>query len=311
MTGLSLNVGEKRVADVSLELQSPDQTVVVIDDTGLAHSDVNSAVDDFIDSPRIEQLPLNGRNFLELALLVPGNSPAPNFDPTKTNTVLISSAGQLGRGGNIKSTAPTTTTMWSAGPLQNITQEAVQEFQIATSRFTAESGRSATSVINVVTKSGTEQFHGSFRSSGATAAGSHCPPPSPRPSRDLPSTASSTPLAAGGPLDAQKRVLVRRAGVSQPGRRRPGGGARHGDADHQVGLFAAAPLDDLLGTFAGHRPDSTDMVMVRYAGERVDDTGASTLDRAIGSARSGRTAATATSPWPARGRASCRPRWST
>ena len=244
-------------------------------------------VDAVIPSSLIDALPLNGRNFLELALLVPGNTPAPNFDPTKTNSVTISSAGQLGRGGNITIDGADNNDDVVGGPLQNVTQEAVQEFQIATNRFSAESGRSAVVSNQHHHQSPAPTISAARRRcSCATTAGRPRPPPTIGSSGDeVPFDRQQVAGALGGTAACAAKLFWFAA---MEYRNQDGAvlvGTRDVASRTIPRTFALAPLDDLLGSGRiDWRPNVVDSVTVRYAGESADDTAASTIDRAIGSA---------------------------
>ena len=248
-------------------------------------NDSTSVIDSVIMSREVESLPLNGRNFLELALLVPGNSPAPNFDPTKTNTVVISSAGQLGRGGNVTIDGVDTNDDVVGGSIQNISQEAIQEFQIATNRFSSQLGRSSSSVINVITKTGTNELHGSasayFRDSslqGLPATFDRSLNQSP------PFDRQQYAFAIGGPI---KRDQAWFFGSFE--NRNQDGVVLVGTRDLATRSirrgFADSPLDDFMTT---DRLDwaltKDDTLNFRYSFQREEGTAASTLVRSIGSA---------------------------
>jgi hypothetical protein len=274
---LTLAVGQDHELNIPLALRAVREAVVVVD----PGRTVTTTVDGVIDVQRIESLPLNGRNYLELALLVPGNQPTPNFDPTKTNTVLISSAGQLGRGGNVTIDGQDNNDDVVGGPLLNLPIDAVQEFQIATNRFSADLGRSASSAINVITRSGSNAARGSaslFARDGAWTA---------RPAT-LDESADSIPFdrqhvsgSAGGPLVRDHAFWFAAAEY-----RNQDGAIEVGTRDTTTRTIrrslAPAPLDD--GLWMG-RADigSVSRWTVRYAGERSTDTAASALERAIGS----------------------------
>src|SRR6266542_12576 len=285
LPAVTLQVGQTFTLDVLVTV-SVTETVTIDDRDNYELVDKStSVVDGIIREREVNSLPLNGRNFLELALLIPGNSPAPNFDPTKTNTVVISSAGQLGRGGNVTVDGADDNDDVVGGQLQNISQEAVQEFQIATNRFSAQLGRSGSAVINVVTKSGTNEYHGSasiyFRDKKLQALPANF-------NRGLgqtpPFDREQYAFALGGPIKRNRAWFF----GSFEYRNQDGAalvGARDLATRTINRTFAAAPLNDLLSTErADWQLTDRDRLSFRYSLQREDDVAASTLDRAIGSA---------------------------
>jgi outer membrane receptor protein involved in Fe transport len=290
-----LEVGQQANLKIRLSVQAL-RTVIEIDDPISLVNTVSSVVDGVVNSEQIDNLPLNGRNFLELALLAPGNTIAPNFDPTKQGTVIISSAGQLGRGGNVSIDGMDDNDDVVGGMLLNVPEDAVQEFQVATNRFSAELGRSGSAVVNVVTKSGTNSLHGSAsiyeRDKSLQAA-----TPLLNPTLSTPPPAGQEPQfrrqqysgTLGGPLVKDKAWWF---GAFEY-RDEIGGvlvGTRHYDSNGVGSIstaFASEPLTDPMGTVrTDWKASNRDNLSLHYAIERLGATGAASFlsGQPIGSA---------------------------
>jgi carboxypeptidase family protein/TonB-dependent receptor-like protein len=110
---------------------------------------------------QITDLPLIGRDIGDLAYLAPGVKAADSYDPTKNRYAILSVNGEGGRNINTTVNGVDNKDNTVGGPVMQVPAEAVQEFQISTQRFSAVNGRSSGAAINVITKSGTNNFHGS------------------------------------------------------------------------------------------------------------------------------------------------------
>ena len=281
---LKLGVGQSLTMDIDLELSGVGEVVDLMGVVPLVDS-ISSKVDQLIDAREIENLPLNGRNFLELALLTPGNAPAPNFDPTKTNTVVISSAGQFGRGGSVTVDGVDTNDDVVGGAVQNVSQDAVMEFQIATNRFDARLGRTGSGLVNIVTKEGTNKFHGSASAYFRGSLFQGLPATFDRANNDEPPfDREQYSFTFGGPLKKDFAFFF----GSLEYRNQDGAvlvGARDTARRTITRGFASAPLNDLLSTERLDVNFNDRMSLgIRYSVQREEDVAASTLLRSIGSA---------------------------
>ena len=282
--GIRLEVGQAAEVEIPLQLSAVQEQIIVAGDAGTVDV-LGSIVGTVISAREIESLPLNGRNFLELAFLTPGSAPAPNFDPTKAQSIIVSSAGQAGRGGNITIDGMDNNDDVVGGTLMNISQDAVQEFQVGTNRFAAELGRSAGSVINVVTRSGGDTPQASAALFLRDQSWQALPELLDRDDvGDPPFDRQQAAFTFGGPLRRQRLFGFGALEV----RNQDGGvlvGVRDPAARTIRRAYALAPLDDLLGTFRlDWRASPADDVMIRYSAQREDDIAASTVERAIGTA---------------------------
>jgi hypothetical protein len=155
-----VQVASQSTVDFTLKVGAQAETITVTGETPLIQT-TKSDVGQVITSAMIENIPLNGRKFQDLSLLVPGTRSSNYYDPTKTEVGGISYGGGTGRNVIINVDGGDNNDGVVRGLLQQFTADAIQEYKVTTQRYSAEFGRSTGGVVNVITKSGTNDFHGS------------------------------------------------------------------------------------------------------------------------------------------------------
>jgi carboxypeptidase family protein/TonB-dependent receptor-like protein len=157
---VKLTIGQTINQDVPLEVGELTATVTVTSVSSTLVETTNTAVGSVIDQQRIENLPINERNYLSFALITSTVSRDNGRPIGPAPTTGLNFGGQRGRSNLVQVDGADNTDNSVNASRSTVSQEAVQEFQVVSNSFAAEFGRSAGGVVNVVTKSGTNDLHG-------------------------------------------------------------------------------------------------------------------------------------------------------
>jgi outer membrane receptor for ferrienterochelin and colicin len=159
---VELNIGQVLEIDLSLKVAGAEETITVEAETPLIESD-RSQQSSTVNERAVSNLPVNGRNFIDFVLTTPGVT-------RDTRAGDISFAGQRGTLNSVVIDGSDNNNTFFGQSLgrtgsgrapYQFSQDAVQEFQVNRNAYSAEYGRAGGAVVNVVTKSGTNEFHGS------------------------------------------------------------------------------------------------------------------------------------------------------
>jgi len=158
---LVVSVGVTTVGNATLRLGARAQVVEVAGSTVQVNTE-QATVQGVIDTTQIENLPINGRNFLDLAQLEPGVQiqDGGNFDPTKKGFSSISFGGRFGRTARIEVDGVDISDETVGTTTQDIPESAIQEFQIGQSSLDLSTELTSSGSVNVTTRSGTNSYHG-------------------------------------------------------------------------------------------------------------------------------------------------------
>lgn len=167
-----LQVGQSARLDIALEVGSVEQTVEVSGTLPLLQTE-NASVGQVIEQGAVNALPLNGRNFVQLAILAPGVSGLDYAQPNTINTgrrpdelrpggTAIQANGALSQSNQVLLDGIDNTEMISQTFIVRPAVEGIQEFKVLTNNAGAEYGRSVGAVVVVTSKSGTNNFHSSL-----------------------------------------------------------------------------------------------------------------------------------------------------
>ena len=165
---LSVEAGDRARNDVHLLTGSENTVVEVTASTPLLQAD-SATISSTVTAKAVQDLPLNGRNFVQLVALTPGANEGPGNglssggrpDDRRTNAAGLSVNGQDSSLNNwvVDGVDDNERVIGTIGIKPNV--EGIQEITVQTNSYAAEAGRTAGGVINIITRSGTNQFHGS------------------------------------------------------------------------------------------------------------------------------------------------------
>jgi hypothetical protein len=155
----TLTVGQARDLPIVLKVAGTQTVVTVSSEADLIET-TRSQTTNTVDQRRIDNLPINGRNYINFALtdsqVLRDN--APNIGAAPTSALNIS--GQRARANLVNVDGTDAIDNSTNGVRSTVSQEAVQEFQIISNSYAAEYGRASGGVVNIITRSGSNQFHG-------------------------------------------------------------------------------------------------------------------------------------------------------
>jgi hypothetical protein len=157
--GVAITVGELAELPVTLSVAGGKEVVEVSAQADIVETS-RSSTTDTIGERRIDNLPINGRNYIQFTLTdsqVQRDS-APQLGAAPTSGLNMS--GQRARSNLVNVDGADATDNSTNGVRSTVSQEAVQEFQIITNNYAAEYGRASGGVVNIITRSGSNDFHG-------------------------------------------------------------------------------------------------------------------------------------------------------
>jgi len=160
-----LHVGETTRVDVTLQIGALEEEVEIVGGAPLMNTE-EGRITHIVESRQVEELPLIKRNIYQLPVLEPGTTPTRIQIPTYYSNSVYQ-LGFIAYGKRIRGTnflldgAPNTDNGLGGIPAISPILDAVQEFQVSTNNFDREYGRNYGAIINVATKSGTNEVHGS------------------------------------------------------------------------------------------------------------------------------------------------------
>src|SRR6266404_2065327 len=159
---VTVRVGLTTSLEIRMEVGSLAATVLVEANSVTVDTD-KSTVQGVIQAEQIDSLPLNGRNFLDLAQQAPGVQVVDGgtFDPTKNQFTGVSVGGRSGRSTRIQVDGVDITDETVGTTVMNISNESIQEFGISQSSLDVSTDLTSTGAVNIISKSGTNTIHGS------------------------------------------------------------------------------------------------------------------------------------------------------